>query len=77
MSFFETLSCRIAATRNSSFVKNFGWLFCMNGINRSGIAAVLLRLSPTAPSFGSSSSNLPYRKPGRIIQKRDSENMAQ
>jgi hypothetical protein len=32
---FETLSWRIAATRNSSFVKNFGWPFRMNGINQS------------------------------------------
>src|SRR5260370_38906374 len=32
---FETLSCRIDATRNSSFVKNFGWPFCMNGSSQS------------------------------------------
>jgi len=33
--FFDTRSLRIAARRNSSFVKNFGWLFCMNGKSQS------------------------------------------
>jgi hypothetical protein len=42
-----------------------------------GIAAVLLWLSPRVPGFGSSSSNMPNRKLGRIIQIGDSENMAQ
>ena len=42
-----------------------------------GIAAVLLRLSLRVPGFGSSSSNMPNRKPERIIQIGDSENMAQ
>jgi hypothetical protein len=32
---FETLSWRIAATRGSSFVKKFGWPFCMNGSSQS------------------------------------------
>jgi hypothetical protein len=33
--FFDTLSSRIAAARNSSFVRNFGWLARMNGSNQS------------------------------------------
>jgi hypothetical protein len=31
----ETLSWRIAATRSSLFVKNFGWPFCVNGSSQS------------------------------------------
>ena len=40
-------------------------------------AAVLLRFSPRVPSFGSSLSNMPNRKPGWVIQIGDLENMAQ
>jgi hypothetical protein len=47
---FETLSWCIAATRSSFFVKNFGWPFCMNGINQS------LHRRRSAAAFSESSS---------------------
>ena len=31
------MSWRIAATRSSSFVKNFGWPSCMNGSNQPSV----------------------------------------
>jgi len=46
---FETLSWRIAAIRRSFFVKNFGWPFCINGINQS------LHRSRSAAAFSESS----------------------
>jgi hypothetical protein len=74
---FETLSWRIAATRSSSFVKNLGWSF-LHERNQPGAASppFLLRLSPRVPSFGTSSSNMPNRKLGRIVQIGNSANMA-
>jgi hypothetical protein len=33
--FFETLSSRMAASRNSVLVRNFGWLFRRNGSSQS------------------------------------------
>jgi hypothetical protein len=73
----ETLSWRIAATRSSSFVKNFGWPFCMNEAASRGIAAVLLRLSPRVSGFRLFVIEQANRKLGRIIQMGDSENRAQ
>ena len=74
---FETSSWRIAATRSSSFVKNFGWPFYMNGINQSRHrrrSAAALSESSWLRFFV---IDMPDRKLGRINRIGDSENMAQ
>ena len=49
--FFDTLSSRIAAPRNSSFVKNFGWLFAKGNGAKTSIGTAFVYGSGEIPSW--------------------------